>query len=216
MTEHNLTACMDALKKNRMNVLFVESRDKVAQVIENMLPDGATIACGGSVTLGECGVYDVLKKDKYTYYDRAAARDKDDEKQIMQKAYNSDFYISGANAITETGTVYNVDGRANRVSAMCFGAKKVIIVAGINKIVPTVADAVYRVKTVAAPKNCRRLGMDTYCAKTGKCASLTRENPEMTDGCSSPSRICCDYLLLSMQREPGRITVILVNEELGY
>ena len=215
MSDVNIQNCISALQKNGINAILVNSRKDVPALIENMLNKGAQIACGGSVTLSECGVYDVLKRDEYNYRDRAKATNSDEERAVMLDAYQSDFYLLSANAITESGIIYNVDGRSNRVSALCYGAKKVIIVAGVNKIVPTLADAIYRVKTIAAPLNCRRLGIKTYCAETGKCVSLTKENPEMTDGCSSDGRICCDYVILAKQREQGRITVILVNERLG-
>ena len=211
-----ISRCAVALQKNGMNCIVAESRGDVPTILGSLLKDGDRIGSGGSVTLQQCGVYDLLKCGRYTYYDRADAKNADEVRDCMVKAYDCDVYMLSANAITETGTIYNVDGRANRVSAMCFGAKRVIIVAGVNKIVPTIADAVYRVKTVAAPLNCRRLGMKTYCAETGRCVSLNKENPEMTDGCGSDQRICCDYVLLGKQREAGRITVILVNEELGY
>jgi len=121
----------------------------------------------------------------------------------------------GCNAVTADGVLYNVDGYANRVSALAFGPSRVIIIAGTNKIVKDLDEAVYRVKTVAAPLNAKRLGCDTYCAKTGRCVSLLKEHPQMSDGCDSEKRICCTYTVAARQRIKDRITVIIVNEELG-
>ena len=123
----------------------------------------------------------------------------------MRAAFNSDTFISSTNALTEDGELYNVDGNGNRVSAMIFGPRQVIVVAGINKIVKDMAEAVKRVETVAAPKNTVRLECDTPCARTGECAH-----------CHSDSRICCSYVRLAQQRVPNRIKVIIVNHELGY
>jgi hypothetical protein len=177
------------------------------------LPAGGTVTHGGSMTLTECGIPEMLRSGDYQYLDRSAVSD---PTEIYLKGYGADVFLSSSNAITENGELYNVDGNSNRISALCFGPKKVIIVAGINKIVPTINDAILRVKTVAAPMNATRLKCSTYCAKAGKCISLTKANPEMTDGCGSDSRICRNYLISGAQRDPERITVIIVKENLGY
>jgi hypothetical protein len=113
--------------------------------------------------------------------------------------------VAGSNAITEDGKIVNIDGLGNRLAAFCFGPEKVIIVAGRNKIVKDVAAAIERVKNVAAPMNARRFGAATPCAKTDKCSD-----------CDSPERICNLTLIIEKQRQPGRLTVILVNQELGF
>ena len=115
--------------------------------------------------------------------------------------------------MTERGELYNVDGFANRVAAIANGPKKVIMVVGINKIVPDLDAAIRRVKTIAAPLNTKRLNCDTYCYHTGVCMGL---EGGMTDGCNAPGRICCNYLVSAHQRHPDRITVILVGEPCGY
>ena len=99
---------------------------------------------------------------------------------------------------------------------MLFGSDKLIVVAGYNKIVKDVNEAVLRVKTKAAPPNCERLSLDNYCRSNGKCVSLTKDNPLLCDGCNSATRICCNYVVMGYQRKKDRVKVILVPEELGY
>ncbi len=209
----NLIKTIENLQKNRMSVIVVDNKDDLLTTLEQLLPEGATVTHGGSVTLDQCNVPSLLKNGNYQYLDRSAVAD---PMEVYLKGYGADVFLSSTNAITENGELYNVDGNSNRISALCFGPKKVIIIAGQNKIVPTLEDAILRVKTVAAPKNACRLGCDTYCAKTGKCISLSKENPTMTDGCSNDKRICRNYLVSSAQRDPNRITVIIVKENLGY
>ena len=130
-------------------------------------------------------------------------------------AFCADAYLTSSNAITEQGELFNVDGNCNRVAAMLFGPKSVIVVAGYNKIVANLEEAVLRLKKVAAPANCIRLNRDTYCAHAGECKGVCGS---MTEGCSSPDRICAGYTVIAKQQPKyaGRIKVILVGEELGY
>lgn len=169
------------------------------------------------MTLFETGIIDHLKSGRYDFLDRYAEHlTREQVLTIYRESFSVDTYFTSTNALTEAGELYNVDGNGNRISALQHGPKSVILVAGINKIVPDLDAAIHRVKTIAAPKNCVRLNCDTYCSKTGHCVSLNKENPKMTDGCSSDARICCQYSILSKQRNKDRIKVILVGEELGY
>lgn len=120
------------------------------------------------------------------------------------------------NALTENGELYNVDGNSNRVAALLYGPKSVIVVCGINKIVKNIDEAIKRVKTIAAPHNTIRLGIETPCGKTGECVSLRKENPEFCDGCHGDTRICCNYVVSAQQRHIDRIKVIIIGEEYGY
>ena len=171
------------------------------------------MSCGGSMTLQDTGVMDLLKSGYYRFLDRARPGITPEEiTQVYRDTYHGDGYFCSANAITEQGELVNADGNSNRISAISFGPDRVFVVAGVNKIVPDVAAGLKRIKTVAAPKNARRLSCDTYCRENGVCV-----DPDGGfSGCGSPGRICCNYLISGPQRRPGRITVILVNEELGY
>lgn len=202
------------LQKNRMAVDFVEKKEDVLPLIRALIPCGSTVASGGSHTLNETGVMDLLKSGAYTYLDRMDPNLTPEEKQGMAvKGNTADFYLCSSNAITESGELYNVDGNCNRIAAIAFGPKKVIMVVGVNKIVPDIDAAIHRVKTIAAPLNTRRLNCDTYCRTAGVCLGL---EGDMTEGCHSPARICCNYLISGQQRVPNRIHIILVGEDLGF
>lgn len=197
---------MAALKLNKMRPFYVENCDQLKIVVRELIKNDRLITIGGSVTLRESGVTQMLEEE-YTeaFLDRSAAQDREEVEEIMRAAFNSDTFITSTNALTEEGELYNVDGNGNRVSAMIFGPRQVIVVAGVNKIVKDMDEAVRRVETIAAPKNTVRLECDTPCARTGECAH-----------CHSDSRICCSYVRLSQQRVPNRIKVIIVDQALGY
>ena len=197
-----------------MEPYYVETKEEVVPLVKSLMAEGCTVSVGGSMTLKETGVMDLLRSGIYQFLDRAAEGITPEEVQrVYEETFAADCYLGSANAITEDGILYNVDGNANRISAMTFGPKSVIIVAGVNKIVPGLEAAIRRVKTIAAPANTKRLSCNTYCREKGHCVAV---DGGMTDGCSSPERICCSYSILGPQRQPGRIKVIVVNESLGY
>ena len=195
---------LEALERNNMNAAYVNTDEEALKLVMSLVPEGSYTATGGSMTLRETGIRDYLES-------------KTDLHKEYRDAYNASYYLASANAVTEHGELYEVDGRSNRISAMYFGPEKVIVVAGINKLVPELRSAVVRVKTEAAPANCIRLCCDTPCAKTGECASPAfDENHLGALGCKSEERICCGYAVFAQQRIKGRITVILVGEDHGY
>ena len=210
-TIKNLTA-------NGMEVHFVEDKAAALEKVQELMPSGSTVAVGGSISLVQIGALNLLRSGDYNFLDRYKEGLTPDEiGEIFRASMSADFYLSSSNAITENGELYNVDGNCNRISAIAFGPKKVIIVAGVNKIVPDLSAAVLRVKTVAAPKNCARLGINSYCSKAGYCLSIDRgEGAVMGAGCNSDSRICCNTLVSAKQRTSDRVKVILVNENLGF
>ncbi len=203
MEKKRLERTAEALRKNRMDAYVLDSAAEVLPLLETLLPAGGVVASGGSVTLEECGAMALLRSGAYTYLDRTAPGA--DVDAVLRGAFTADCYLASANAITEEGEIYEMDCRGNRVAAISFGPKKVVLVAGYNKIVETGEEARMRNFTVAAPANTHRLHLKTPCAATGECQS-----------CHSPDRICCTEVLLGPQKEPGRITVLLVCEDLGY
>lgn len=195
-----------ALEKNRMEAYLVGSKEEVLPLIRSLLHPQDVVAVGGSATLDECGVLELLRCGDYQFLDRyAPGLSADEIGEIYRKSFFADAYLCSSNAVTENGELYNVDGNANRVAAMTFGPKQVILVVGVNKIVPDLAAAERRVQEIAAPANCKRLSCKTPCAATGKCAD-----------CAGDGRICCTAVIHRQQRVPGRIKVILVGEELGF
>ncbi len=212
----NIEKTIKALEKNNMQVYFVADAAEAKAKVLSLIPEGATVANGGSMTLVDTGILDAVKSGSYRYLDRNLQGLSEKEKSMrLGEIMTCDYFLSSSNAITENGELYNVDGTSNRVNALLYGPKNVIIVAGVNKIVPDLASAVRRVKEIAAPKNCRRLNCNTYCFHKGHCVSLDRGG-DMADGCDSDSRICCNYTVMASQRLHDRVKIVLVNEKLGY
>lgn len=207
-----------ALRKNNMQGIYIPCINDITKTVKDLMFDGAVIAAGGSVSLKESGVWELIAGGNYNFYDRNREGITAEEKQeVFRKVIGADFYFCSTNAITEKGELLNVDGFANRIAAIAFGPKKVIMIVGANKIVPTLEDAFLRVKKIAAPKNCVRLGINSPCTKLGHCVSLLKsDNPAFTDGCDFERRICANYLVSGKQQIKDRITVILCGEELGY
>ena len=200
----------EALIKNNMEAYVVENKAQAKELVEKLLEKGSTISSGGSVTLGECGIMELLRSDSYDYIDREKFEDK---REAYIKSFAADYYLCSSNAVTQSGELYNVDGNGNRVAAICYGPSKVILLVGKNKIVENISEAEKRVKEIAAPLNSRRLGYETYCLNAGVCMG---EAGDFAKGCHAPARICCQYVVTGFQRIKGRITVILINEDCGY
>ena len=157
---------------------------------------------GGGMSVHEIGLVDALKEGNYDFIDRD---DYEDKREAMLKAYDADFFLSSANAMTEDGVLINIDGNANRVSAIAQGPKHVLFIVGMNKICIDVDSAMKRARNVAAPINAQRFGLSTPCAKTGSCMD-----------CKSPNTICCQFLITRYSMHKDRISVILVNDMLGF
>ncbi len=212
-----LNKVIPSLQKNRMQAFYAEKKEDVIAQISQLVKEGDVVANGGSKTLEACGVIDYLRSGRFHYLDRGVqGLTQEQIRQVYLQSFGADAYFCSSNAVTLDGELYNVDGNCNRISAISFGPKSVIMVVGKNKIVNNLEESVCRVKEICAPENCRRLSKATYCAKHGKCISLSRKNAPMASGCASPDRICCSYLVCGYQRIPDRIKVILVGEDLGY
>ena len=205
------------LTKNNMEAFVVDKKDEIIPLLKSLMPKGASVGVGGSATLDELGVIPFLREGDYSFFDRyAEGLSRPEAVEIMRQALLSDVFITSSNAVTEKGELYNVDGNGNRVAALCFGPKTVIVIVGANKIVKDLKAAEERVKTIAAPKNCRRLGLESPCYKLGKCVSMGFKDREMCDGCRTDERICSTYVLSGYQRVKDRIKVIICKENLGY
>jgi len=213
--EKYIETTMKNLEKNGIKPFYCERKDEVKDIILSLINEGESVSNGGSETLKECGVFDILKSGKYDFIDRAGLEG-EAVREAYIKAFGCDSYFCSSNAVTERGELYNVDGNSNRVACIVYGPRQVIMVVGKNKIVPDIDAAIKRVKEKAAPPNCVRLNLNNPCAKTGKCVSLNLDDPFMCDGCALDSRICCNYVVTAKQRHKDRIKVIIVNEDLGY
>ena len=199
---------LKALAKNRIPAVFVPTCQEAVQAVKELLSPGDVVSCGGSMTLEECGVRDLLKSGEYEFLGGGAM----DPQEAYRRTFSADVFLMSANAITEDGELYNVDGNGNRVAALIYGPKRVIVVAGVNKLVRDLDEAISRVKCMAAPANGVRLQTHTPCSRMGRCSGA---DGRMTAGCASERRMCCQYVVTGYQRE-DRIRVVLVVEELGY
>ncbi len=194
------------LQKNNMNGYYVQTEEEALKKIEELISEGDTVSVGGSMTLFETGVINLLRNGKYNFLDRYKEGLTPAEiKELYRKSFFADAYFTSSNAITENGEIYNVDGTGNRVAAMLYGPDKVIIIVGRNKLVKDLDQAILRVKETAAPANNVRLNKDNPCTKVGYCMD-----------CKQESRICNEYTVIKRQGNKDRIHVIIVNKELGY
>ncbi len=190
------------LASRNMTGYYAGSREAALKLALALVGEGASVTMGGAMSAHEIGLVDALKAGNYNFIDRDACEDK---RAAMLAAYDADVFLSSANAITEDGQLVNIDGNANRVSAICQGPKKVVFIVGMNKICPDLDSAMKRARNVAAPINAQRFGLDTPCCKTGSCMD-----------CKSPDTICCQFLITRFSRHKDRIHVILVNDNLGF
>lgn len=211
----DINKVMENLEKNGIKPYFVQTREEVVPLVKTLIKKGESVSNGGSQSLKETGVMDLLNCGDYDFIDRTGLEG-EELRQAYIRAFGCDTFFCSSNAVTENGELYNVDGNSNRVACIVYGPKQVIMVVGVNKIVKDINEAINRVKTVAAPANTVRLSCKTPCQATGKCVSLNKESPLICDGCASEQRVCCNYVVSAKQRHKNRIKVILVNENLGY
>jgi len=190
------------LGSRNMSGYYAPSAEEAVKTALGLIPEGSVVTMGGGMSVHEIGLVDALKKGNYDFIDRDAVEDK---RAAMLAAYDADFFLSGCNAITEDGILVNIDGNANRVSAIAQGPKKVLFIVGMNKVCDDVDGAMKRARNVAAPVNAQRFGLDTPCSVTGSCMD-----------CKSPDTICCQFLITRFSKHKDRIHVILVNDTLGF
>ena len=193
------------LNSRNMAGYYAESKEEALAKALELIPEGSSIAWGGTMSVGEIGLKDAVCQGNYHIYNRDAAATPEEKRKIELITYDCDFFLTSANAITEDGVIVNIDGYANRVSAIAAGPRNVLMIVGMNKVVKDVENAVSRARNEAAPINAQRFNLNTPCAKTGACFD-----------CKSPDTICCQFLITRFSKAPQRIKVILVNDELGF
>lgn len=205
--EKRIMTTVKALRKNNMDARYFANKDELIKALEEMIPEGASTALGGTTTVKQIpGLENFIKGDRHDFRDRKApAETKEEEIKVKADSTFVDYYFLSANAITTDGIIYNVDGHGNRVAAMIWGPENVVIIATPNKIVNSIEGAIERNRAIAAPMNCERLNKPTPCAKTGTCMD-----------CKVDERICIFYTATGFQRVKNRIKVFFLNEELGY
>jgi len=190
------------LESRQMSGYYAANREEALKIALSLIPEGSTVTMGGAMSAHEIGLPQALAEGNYHFIDRDKMEDK---RAAMLAAYDADFFLASANAMTEDGVIINIDGNANRVSAIAQGPRHVIFIIGMNKICDDVDGALKRARNVAAPINAQRFGLNTPCTKTGSCMD-----------CKTPDTICCQFLITRYSKHPGRIHVILVNDYLGF
>ncbi len=195
---------MENLAARQFKPYYVATKEEVLPLVETMLKDGDMVANGGSVTLTQTGVMDLLKSGRFQHITATPDMTEAEKKEATRKRFFADVFFSSANAIITDGRIVNEDGASTRVAPMIYGPDKVVIVAGVNKIVDSLPAANNRIKNTVAPINCKRIGFDTPCTADGKCHD-----------CRHSQRSCCTSVVHNFSRIPERIVVILVGEELG-
>ena len=193
-----------ALESRNMEAFYAETKEDTLKKALELIPEGSSISWGGSMSIQEIGLTDAVKSGKYQVYERAAAKNPEEKRKIELQAFDCDFFLASSNAITEDGILVNIDGNANRVAAIAYGPRNVLMIIGMNKVVRGQEEALSRAKYTAAPANAQRFS-GTPCTVTGECAH-----------CKSPECICCQTMITRYSKVPKRIMVILENEDLVY
>lgn len=189
------------LQSRNMTGYYAEDREAALKQALELIEENSTISMGGCMSAHEIGLVQALQEGNYQYLDRS----KMEPREGLLAAYDSDVFLSSANAMTSDGILVNIDGNSNRVSCIAQGPKKVIFIVGMNKVCADLDSAMKRARNVAAPINAQRFEVKTPCKETGKCFD-----------CKSPDTICCQFLITRYSRHTDRIHVILVNDTLGF
>jgi L-lactate utilization protein LutB len=195
------------LTKRRLEASYAPTAAQAREEILAMIPAGATVSRGGSMSIEEMGLWEALahKPGVEVIDPFLAGLAPEVAQERRRQSLLVDFFLTSTNALTLDGKLVNLDGLGNRVAAMCFGPKKVILVVGLNKVAPDLETAMMRVKHHAAPTNSIRLSRATPCVETGLCSD-----------CKSPERICYMWSIIEGHMLENRIHVKLVGEDLGY
>ncbi len=193
------------MKKRQIEGYYCPDKQSALKKALELIPKGASIGWGGSITLSETGLMDAIQNGDYKIIDRDKATSLEEQRKIYGEICMSDIFLMSTNAITLDGELINIDGRGNRVAFLCYGPQNVIILAGMNKVVTDIDSGFKRVRNIASPPNTIRLNKKTPCSVTGKC-----------EDCYSPDCICGQFVVTRRSGVPNRIKVILIGEELGY
>ena len=193
-----------ALHKRNMEGYYCSTADEAVEKVLELIPAGDVVSWGGVATVDELGIKDRLRQRNQPVIDRDTAKTPDERMDMLRQALTCDTFLMSSNAISEDGQLVNIDGMGNRVAALCFGPKQVIVVAGMNKVAADLDGAIARARHIAAPANAQRFNGKTPCSANGQCAD-----------CTSPDCICAQMVVTRFCKVPGRIKVVLVGEELG-
>ena len=192
-------------KNRHFEAFYCATKEEALSKALELIPEGASVGWGGATSAMQIGLMDALSAGNYRALDRDKCATADEREQCARDCLFADVFLTGANALSLDGQMVNIDGSGNRVAAIIYGPKKVIVIAGMNKVEDTLEAAMIRARTVAAPMNQQRFQLKNPCTATGKCAD-----------CLSESCICNQIVITRHCRPEGRIQFILVGEELGF
>ena len=192
------------LQSRHFEAYYCANKEEALAKALELIPKGASIGWGGSVTCQQIGLLEAVRQGDYHAFDRDACTTPAEKEQLQKEAMFADVFLLSANALSLDGQMVSIDGTGNRVAPIVYGPKTVLVVAGMNKVTDTLEDAMRRARTVAAPMNQQRFGLPNPCTVTGTCAD-----------CKSETCICNQILITRHCRPVGRIKFILVGEDLG-
>ena len=193
-----------ALQKRNMEAYYCPTAAEAVEKVLELIPAGDVVSWGGVATVDELGIKGRLRSRNQPVIDRDTARTPEERTAMLHQALTCDTFLMSSNAISEDGQLVNIDGMGNRVAAMCYGPRQVLVIAGMNKVLGTLDDAIARARNIAAPANAQRFGIKTPCGLTGQCGD-----------CTSPDCICSYVVVTRYSMVHERIKVILVGEDLG-
>lgn len=188
-----------------MDAVYCATKDEAMKQVLSMIPEGSSVTFGGTESMVEAGVIAAIREGDYHLIDRKSAKTPEEARALYGKIVCADYFLTSTNAFTSDGELVNIDGASNRVACIAHGPAHVIVLASMNKMCADVDEAIKRIRTHACPPNAMRVGVNTPCAKTGLCAD-----------CISPETICCQILVTRFSRVPGRISIVLCGEKLGF
>ena len=192
------------LKARHFDAWYCESKEEALAKALELIPEGSSVGWGGAMSAQQIGLMAALHEGNFNAIDRDLAKTPEEREQAIKECMFADYFLTGANALSLDGQMVNIDGAGNRVSAVIYGPKNILVIAGMNKVVDDLDAAIHRARTVAAPMNKQRFEPNTPCAVTGSCADCKVE------GC------ICNHIVVTRHCRPvGRIKFILVGEPLG-
>lgn len=206
-SSHRLAAetVIKKFKKRNMEAFYCATKEEAKNLVLSFIPEGSSVTWGGTESMNEAGICDVIQTGNYNFIDRRDAKTPEEARALYGRIVCADYFLTSTNAFTKDGELVNIDGASNRVACIAHGPANVIVLASMDKMCATVEECISRIHTCAAPPNALRVGADTPCTKTGVCAD-----------CTSPSCICCQTLITRFSRIPGRIKIVLCSEKLGF
>jgi L-lactate utilization protein LutB len=192
------------LRSRHFDAYYCANKEEALAKALELIPEGASVGWGGAMSAQQIGLMDAVRSGNYRALDRETCKTPEEREEMGHACLGADVFLTGANGLSMDGEMVNIDGQGNRVAAIVYGPKSVLVIAGMNKVVDTLEDAVTRARTVAAPMNQQRFGLPNPCTTTGTCAD-----------CKTQTCICNQILITRNCRPVGRIKFIIVGEELG-